>query len=92
MEADDLSVLARSKINQPPSPEARTSNRGREVARQLVWSLCSKSPHDKKIGRTPTSVLCSRNARPEKGRGEPPDYPSCSQSPHDKTVVARCAQ
>jgi hypothetical protein len=37
------------------------------MARQLAWSLCSQSPHDERMGRAPTLVLCSRNARPEKG-------------------------
>jgi hypothetical protein len=37
------------------------------VARRLAWSQCSQSPTIKRIGRVPTLVLCSRNARPQKG-------------------------
>ena len=32
-----------------PHREGETRERGREVARQLAWSLCSQSPHDKAV-------------------------------------------
>jgi len=32
-----------------PHREGETSELGREVARQLAWSLCSQSPHDKAV-------------------------------------------
>ena len=38
------------------------------------------------------NLLCSRNARPQKGRGESPNHPPCSQNAHDETVLVRCAQ
>jgi hypothetical protein len=57
---------AQWKINQPPSlKRSRASlERGWERPRAL---FSRRAPTMKRIGRTPTLVLCSRNARPEKG-------------------------
>jgi hypothetical protein len=44
------------------------------------------------MGRTPTLVLCSRNARPEKDEKGVARCPSCSQNAHDRNVLVRCAQ
>ena len=46
-----------------------TRELGRGVARQLIWSLGSQRPTIKRIGRIPTLVLCSRNARHQKNEG-----------------------
>ena len=64
---------------------------------------CSQSPHDKRMGRTPTLVLCSRNARPGKGLVRRPhvDQHGCPSQRGKAAslegsirwmVVARCAQ
>ncbi len=64
---------------------------------------CSLRPHDqKKIGRAPTLVLCSRNARPEKGLVRRPhvDQHECPSKRRKASelgriilfAVARCAQ
>ena len=36
-------------MGRSPSKEMKGSERGRRVARQLVWSLCSQSPHDEAV-------------------------------------------
>jgi hypothetical protein len=50
---------------------------------------CSRSAHDQKGKcRTTREFLCSRSARPLKGKNKgQPDCPLCSQSPHDETVA-----
>jgi len=46
----------------PVPAQHATSNETREQADR---SSCSQNAHDERIGRTPTLVLCSRNARPK---------------------------
>ena len=50
-----------------PILEERVSEFGRESGETSGMVSVLAEPHDKKIGRTPTVVLCSRNTRPEKG-------------------------
>ena len=78
MEADDLlcSRNARSKtplvgraqwkVNQPPSLKRKRARLERREGAARCPS-CSQNAHDEGDGRTPMLVLCSRNARPQKG-------------------------
>src|SRR5580765_2123501 len=75
---------AQWKINQPPSLERERASLEGKVARQLAWSPCSQSPHDNKIGSTPTLVLCPRNARPEKGLVRRPHRTNMGALPREK--------
>jgi hypothetical protein len=64
-------------------------------ARGKGWSLmsfCARAPRTmKRIGRSPTLVLCSRNARPEQGLGRRPhvDQHACPSKGGDVSELGR---